>query len=83
MMPDSYRISMNPSTQSSFYTNMTTAILEGQYNTQLKVSLKAINCAGIQAVSCQVFIGEYIYLCLPAVMLIIIEQRIVIHMTNI
>ena len=57
---DSYRVSINPSTQSSFYTNMTTAILEGQYNTQLQVSLKAINCAGIQEVSHQVFVGEYI-----------------------
>ena len=51
---------MNSSIQSSFYTNMTTAVLEGQYNTQLQVSLKAINCAGTLAVSHQVFIGEYI-----------------------
>ena len=57
---DSYRISMNSSTtQSSFYTNMTTTILVGQYNTQLQVGLRAINCAGTsEEVSRLVFIGE-------------------------
>ena len=59
-MSQSYRISINTTTQ-PVDTDMTTVVLEGEYNMPLEITITAENCAGpSEEVAEVVHVGMYV-----------------------